>query len=237
MPRKTYVNSAVEAARITGLSEKTIRRKLDSGELQAEKTSTGYQIRIADLRKLTERRKPADLDALASRMQELEEIQADQALTIDAQAAQIEAKAIRISDLEQRVSDLEDHLKALEERPAPTVPQPVTGQLPEAKPATKAPTPTPAISQDKDRTMTTSLLTSADLEPGSILVAHFARNHGLNQRTITDQVRTGKISATSIDKGGRPEHWLSPGQQAALIEYWQAEGRKFTPCPDCPHSL
>jgi excisionase family DNA binding protein len=89
MPRKVEYVNAVEAARLTGLSEKTIRRKLDAGELKAEKRGTVYAIRVTDL--LTLHKQFPDL--LTTHIQELEE--------------QLKWQAEHISKLERRVQELE----------------------------------------------------------------------------------------------------------------------------------
>jgi excisionase family DNA binding protein len=227
MPKKLAYVNAVEAAHLTGLSEKTIRRRIERGEIKAEKRSTSYAIKARDLDKLVGPR-PATPDMLLLRIQDLEDAQEQQAETISTQAAQIESQTKQIAELEQRL--------------APTRTRTMTGQIP-PRPVTLLPFTTPGQEsdqaqqeQEEGRTPTTPLAALGHLPPGSVLVAHFARSHGLNPRTITDQVRARKISATTIDKGGRPEYWLSPEQQTALILNWLAEGQAFTTCEQCPHN-
>jgi RNA polymerase sigma factor (sigma-70 family) len=57
-PEGSEFVSAVQAAQLTGLDEKTIRTRLKAGVLQAEKQGGKYQIRLSDLDKLTKRIQP-----------------------------------------------------------------------------------------------------------------------------------------------------------------------------------
>jgi excisionase family DNA binding protein len=103
MPKKLAYVSAVEAARLTGLSEKTIRRRIERGEIKAEKRGTSYAIKVRDLDKLA-RPRPATPDMLLQRIQDLEDTQEQQAETISTQAAQIESQTKQIAELEQRLA-------------------------------------------------------------------------------------------------------------------------------------
>ncbi len=106
MPRKVEYVNAVEAARLTGLSEKTIRRKLDVGELKAEKRGNVYAIRVTDLMKLTLHKESPDF--LTTHIQKLEE--------------QLKWQAEHISKLEHRVQELERRLPQTATRPLPPIP-------------------------------------------------------------------------------------------------------------------
>jgi len=90
MPKKIEYVTAVEAARLTGLSERTIRRKISAGVLKAEKCGAHYAIRVGDLAPLTERA-PTTLDTALMRIDELEAEQARQ--------------AERLAVLEQRIAE------------------------------------------------------------------------------------------------------------------------------------
>jgi excisionase family DNA binding protein len=200
MAKKPEYASAVQAAALTGLSEKTIRRKIERGELKATKQGTSYQIRIKDLDKLTGQRPPTP-DILLQRIQELEQRQ-------EQQAEQIDSQAKHIVTLEQRIQQLE-------QRPAPTVNRLATGYIPH-KPVQLAPIQADQEDQDEGRTPTASLAAPASLPPGSILAAHVADQIGINRRTFNDQIRAGRVPVTTISKGGRSEHWLTPDQQDEL---------------------
>jgi hypothetical protein len=49
-----------------------------------------------------------------------------------------------------------------------------------------------------------------------MLAAHFARQYGISPRTLNDQINKDLVQATTINKGGRAEHWLTPDQQAEI---------------------
>lgn len=100
--------SAIEASKLTGQSERTIRRRIERGKLKAEKRGTTYAINIDDLEEFTERRTP-DVRSLLERIQALEDLE-------DAEASQ----AQRLTELERRVSELEKRVKpAPQSKPAP----------------------------------------------------------------------------------------------------------------------
>lgn len=107
MQEKQYI-SAIEAAMLTGQSERTIRRWIERGKLNAKKYGTSYAIDVEELEQLTEKRKP-DIRSLLERVQALEDLE-------DVQASQ----AQRITELERRVSELEKQVKATpQSKPTP----------------------------------------------------------------------------------------------------------------------
>jgi hypothetical protein len=79
-----------------------------------------------------------------------------------------------------------------------------------------------------------------DLPEGTVTHFEFAKRHGVNPRTFSDQIVKGigrgqekkdKINAVIIPKENRPgetDKYLTPSQQLAAIEYWQRHGTKFT---------
>jgi hypothetical protein len=69
MARKTaYYASAVEAARLNRLTEKTINHIIGRGQLKAEKSSASHLIKLTGQAK-----QPPTLDALLLRIRQLEE--------------------------------------------------------------------------------------------------------------------------------------------------------------------
>jgi excisionase family DNA binding protein len=88
-----YVN-AVEAVRLTGLSEKTIRRRIERGQIKAEKRGTNYAIKARDLDKLVGPR-PATPDLLHQRIPDLEDAQERQAETISTRPHKSRARPSR----------------------------------------------------------------------------------------------------------------------------------------------
>ena len=75
--------TATEAAKMTGLSERTIRRWIESGKLPARQIATNrYAIKTTDLKKYIPKEQP-DLIAALARIQELEDIQTDLLVRIE----------------------------------------------------------------------------------------------------------------------------------------------------------
>jgi excisionase family DNA binding protein len=73
MPKKVEYVTAAAAAALTGLHERTIRRKIADGTLRAEQAERGaaYAIRRADLVPLMRQVSPT-LEVALARIQELE---------------------------------------------------------------------------------------------------------------------------------------------------------------------
>lgn len=111
MPKQPEYVNAAEAGRMTGLSEKTIRRRIKAGQLKVEPgPGNSYAISVKELRKLTGQRPPS-MGNLLARLVELEENQ-------ERQAGQIQALEQRIEELEQR-------------RAAQAITKPLTRQRPD----------------------------------------------------------------------------------------------------------
>jgi len=83
--------TAIEAARLTGQSERAIRRWTLSGKLKATKHGTQFAIAITGVEAIADKRPPDVKELLAriSALEDLEEVQASQ--------------ASRLSDLERQV--------------------------------------------------------------------------------------------------------------------------------------
>lgn len=194
MSRKPEYVSAVEAAKITGLSEKTIRRKLERGELKAEKQGISYAIRVRDLDKLMTGQRPPTTVLLLQRIGDLEANQ-------ERLAGQIEA--------------LERRLQELEARPVGRVTtRPLTGSGPvKVLEIPAQPVDDPLSDDQEGRAPTQPLAALESLPPGSMKAAHFARQYGINPRTFNGQIGDGRVKVTSVSRKGRPEHWLTPEQQ------------------------
>jgi excisionase family DNA binding protein len=83
--------TAIEAARLTGQSERTIRRWTLRGKLPATKHGSQWKIAFTGVEPLLDSR-PPDVKALFTRLQALEDLE-------DVQASQ----ASRLTDLERQV--------------------------------------------------------------------------------------------------------------------------------------
>jgi len=173
--------TAIEAARLTGRSDRTIRRWIAKGTLPARQIAPNrYAIKVSDLTKVTGHDSPDA--ALLGRVTQLEEAYREQ--------------QARIQELEQRIEGLQSNLDT------------TTGQRPDT---------TPRSGHEADKRPVIMHQEATGLPSGSILAAHFAKANGIVPRTLNDWIRAGKVSATTVDKGGRPEHWLTPEQQTAIL--------------------
>lgn len=76
-----------------------------------------------------------------------------------------------------------------------------------------------------------------DFPPGTLHSLTFARAHNFKDRTLRDQLddtRNG-LECLRIARGNMPgeERWLTIPQQAAVVEFWKNNRKKYEPCPDC----
>lgn len=178
--------TAIDAARLTGHSEKTIRRWISSGKLPARQVSKNrYAISTRDLRKYIPEAQP-DLSTALARIQELE---STQDTLID-----------RIERLEALVTSLSN------------------GHRPDKK----ASEPKPLIRQrvlidgdESNQDENQAERSEQVLPEGTIIMAQFARDNGLNRRTVQDWIAAHKVEATTVEG----KHYLTPDQQQAMREY------------------
>lgn len=204
-PHKMHYVNATEAARLTGRSERTIRRAIKAGKLKARPgPGHSYAIRISDLEDWTRAQAPdrrasgqlAGHQAQADMLSDLvDRVGLDQLAVRQAQTdmlAMLSEQNDRIASLETRIEALEALIesgrtldRSMQDKP-PAEHSSAIAAIPDTVPA------------------------------GSILLAHFCRMHGLKARTLNDQVRDGKIDVTVVDRKGRNEYWLSPAQQERL---------------------
>jgi len=74
---------------------------------------------------------------------------------------------------------------------------------------------------------------------GSILAVHFARAHDFNQGTLKSQLKDQRPDlVTEIERGwkdGSKDQWVTPVQQAGLIELWKSRHSSYEKCTrsDC----
>lgn len=241
---KQYVNAA-RAAEILHRSEKTVRRWIKKGLLPAEKDgdneNSPFLIAIEELERLQ------DALQMGEREAEIRLVQAE----------------VRIRELEERLArqarELHDRpsrqevqwqiMHAIEQALAP---QPSPAPVGTSLSAISSLAPAPEVAQQElfplssaesvpSQEAEAATQVSPQLPPGSMLVAHFARAHQVDRKTLFGQIANPRLnlSMTSIDRGARDgslERWLTPEQQARVVEYWRVAGKPFTPCALCPHA-
>jgi predicted site-specific integrase-resolvase len=178
--------TAIDAAKLTGHSEKTIRRWILSGKLPARLVSKNrYAIKTSDLRKYIPEAQP-DLSTALARIQELESTQ---------------------DTLIERIERLEALVTSLSNGHRPDK------KVTEAKPLVKQRVLINGDENNQDDNQ-------AERSEGAIIMAQFARENGLNRRTVQDWIMQGKVEATTIEG----KHYLTPDQQQAMKQY--IESRK-----------
>ena len=178
--------TAIDAARLTGHSEKTIRRWIVNGKLPARLVSKNrYAIKTSDLRKYIPEAQP-DLSTALARIQELESTQ--------------DTLIERIERLEALVTSLSNG-----QRP--------DKKVPESKPLVKQRVLIDGDESNQDENQAER--PERQLPEGTVIMAQFARDNGLNRRTVQDWIAQGKIEATTVEG----KHYLTPDQQQAMREY------------------
>jgi excisionase family DNA binding protein len=182
--------TAIDAAKLTGHSEKTIRRWIVSGKLPARQVSKNrYAIKTSDLRKYIPDAAQPDLGVALARIQELESTQ--------------DTLLERIDRLEALVTLLSNG-----HRPDKKVSEPKPLKVKQRV----------LIDGDEDNQDDNQAMQQSEqqmLPEGTIIMAQFARDNGLNRRTVQDWIMQGKVEATTIEG----KHYLTPDQQQAIITY------------------
>lgn len=212
--------TAIEAARELGVSEKTIRRWIEDKKLQASKTARGmFAIPESELARVRLQREQDGEQDQASRLEDLEK---------------------KYSDLERQYNNLVERVAALEDQAASrtsAIYTPASGRAGK----TRQPGAAPASLE-----LFSTIRVPPEIPDGSILYTDFAQQHGMNPHTFRDHLVVGTGRGLEIkDKVAhleRPipnrtevERWLSPEQQYQAILYWQRHGKRYIPCPQCPH--
>jgi excisionase family DNA binding protein len=212
--------TAIEAARELGVSEKTIRRWVEDGKLQAR--------RIAKNR-------------LAIAESEIARLQMEREQSGASEDSR-EDQAARLEDLERKYSDLERRLAALEARDQFT-------SLPAASISGPGTRTRPARDRERPaqrELFNAEIPVPPEIPDGSLQYADFANMHGMNPYTFRDHLTIG-IGRGLEEKDRVPhftrpipnrrevERWLSPEQQYQAILFWQRHGKKYISCPACPH--
>jgi DNA-binding transcriptional MerR regulator len=236
--------SAARAAEIINYSERTIRRWIKKGLLPAEKdgdeANADYLIDIEDLERLhnalnmSEREMEIRLVAAEMHIRRLEEQVTflRRELLDRPRWPEIWRYVERV--LDQTYQPASGLTPGMAQPPLPGMPEPILRPLAPAfvRPASSA--------LDAHDHQDAEELREPALPSGSMLVAHFARVHRVDRKTLLGQVENPrfKLSMTSIDRHARDgslERWLTPEQQQRVIVYWDSAGKPYTACPDCPH--
>lgn len=65
----------------------------------------------------------------------------------------------------------------------------------------------------------------------------FAEAHGFTRDLMAGWIKRGEIQTTPVSPGtkGQTQHKLTPGQEQAVIAFWERAGLVYERCPRCPH--
>lgn len=203
-----YLN-ATQAARVIGVTDRTIRDWIKAGKLSAHHP-TPNRLAIAE----------ADVERIARERRQYQTEVLDPA-----------DLAVKLADLEQKYQDLAQRYEDLAQRmpasvaapPVETTPQPVT------RPA--------KVKSESAVTASRRRKGESDLPEGCILARDFALKYGVPAPTFRDHITIGlgrgekeKVEASERPKPGRPketERYLTPDQQEKALDYWRRHGIKF----------
>jgi hypothetical protein len=239
-----------EAARRIGYSVRQTDRFIKAGELEAIHVSRSLRtvtIASIDAFLAKHRRRPSDpLASIKNHLHTQEQITGD----ILRQLALLRQQAeVRDTTLQQRVSDLEGRLRILteklqQERDA----RQMIEQIIVAHSALAEGEGDQRLSEVAQRLlMLTPRLVprgpspqeKRGLPPGTIRLAHFAIQHGIEPGTLRQHAEKQPGLATVYERPHatqkKYEWWLLSGQQYPLLHSWQTQKKSWHPCPDCPH--
>jgi hypothetical protein len=245
MKEPIYI-SAVDAAKLIGISTRTMHRWIEDGKVPARHHgSNQLHILLTDVEALVKER-PAVVTPL-SLLQEhaaiIEELrtQIGELLATNAQLVEkITAQDGRIEQLERLVR---------REYEAQSILQKLMSLRSDALESVDISTLREKRAEVGRLVRDLSLLEKRKLPPGSLTLSTFCKRHSGPGGTVHASTVKGMVEA--IDRVGdlvtiwnRPmaaththEWWVTPAQQQDMILFWQELGKPFEPCPDCPHAV
>lgn len=239
--------SVKEAAQRIGYSPRQTDRFIQAGKLEAVRHSRSLRkVSVASVEAFNQERgrRPSDpLELVKERLSTQEQVAGD---TLRQVAALRQQVAEQLAALQHRCVELEaqDRLLKAELRQEQEARQTVE-QLVAALAAAGSSGGQDLASLLQSLALHTT--SSRRLPPlarrgyptGTVRLAPFAEQHGVEPSTIRRQAEKSPELATIYDRPAaivnKREWWLLPEQQPLLIAYWQAHGIAYTPCMDCPH--
>jgi hypothetical protein len=206
--------NATDAASIIGISYKTILRRLEDNKIEAVKGEDG-QYSIAD--------------AEVERLRILQLTCPRPVKSIGAQSSQDQSILERLADLEERVRSLET--KTSQDRTPEKPHTPLYRYIVDREDI--APQQEPSIRATEPSRV------PADIPHGSIMMADFAAQHGVNRSSFLRHCTQGYRDDPRVETIERPkpggqeghkERWLSPQQQREAIAFWRRNKVAFGRC-------
>lgn len=237
MAAQDYV-TARRAADMTGLNERTIRRHIASGRLQAERGDDGdYRISVKALEGL---RRSAKARAtrrgnLAGELASLRAEVAELRATIEGLQTRINAPGSDRARTAAYLPRQRTHTDG--EAGAPTLDGGNAPRRSESHPSARL-----------TRYDTRDAVNASKLDADTVYLGEFAERHGVPVGTAKHQaLKLGMFPSTTLPRRGRPEqneHFLVGDQRDAALTYWRTTWRgdthAYQECSvaDCPcHTL
>lgn len=250
--------SATVAADLVDRNERIVRRRIERGELSAQKDGQTWQIDVADLE---------SIPGWKVSPQRLQQIKQKEIKEADGLFARIEGLERSIRGLQIENQELRRRIHSLESKTSMNTPEMVL-EAPQSdgKAADNILSPSPFSASDFNPTASYTPHTPTyqptvgmrrplpptrgkiqpveHIDPGVpegfIALVHFAQQHAVNGRTARDQATQGRFNATLRPIRARPGHnewFLNPEQQMQAIAFWADYSATYQPCPECPHTV
>lgn len=243
--KPTYI-SAVDAAKLIGISIRTMHRWIEKGKVQARHHGPNQlHLLLTDVEALVkdEPTVVTPLSLLQEQAEIIEELktQIGELLATNTQLVeQITAQDGRIEQLERVVR---------REYEAQSILQKLMSLRTDALESVDISTLREKRAEVGRLVRDLSLLEKRKLPPGSLTLSTFCKRHSGPGGTVYASTVKGMVEA--VDRVGdlvtiwdRPmasiythEWWVTPAQQQDMILFWQEHGKLFEPCPDCPHAV
>jgi hypothetical protein len=237
--------SAVDAAKLIGISTRTMHRWIEDGKVPARHHGPNQlHILLTDVEALA-RERPAVVTPL-SLLQE-------QAATIEELRTQIGEVLATNAQLQERITAQDARVEQLErvvhrEYEARSILQKLMSLHSDALESIDISTLREKRAEVGRLARDLSLLEKRKLPPGSLTLSTFCKRHSgpggiVHASTVKGMVEaTGRLDLVTI--WVRPnastythEWWLTLAQQQDMILFWQSQGKPFEPCPACPHAV
>lgn len=215
--------TAIQAASLIGVTERTIREWIKDGKLSAHHPF-GHANRLAIPR--------SEVEALA-RKRKLYYVETPDLTDVAQRLAVLEQKMGRLDELEGQYMALVEKCALLEQRlneQASTWSVPMSG-IADPSPISTA---QKRVSEPKRESSLTK-----DLPAGCLLARNFARMHGVAPETFRDHITKGlgrgldgkeQVAVSERPKPGREkerERYLTPEQQEQALAFWRRHGVAF----------
>lgn len=200
--------TALEAAQRLGVSEKTVRRWIKDGKLEATRRAN---------------------NTLAIAESEIERLQLEREKYSDQVEQDQDTLAARLEALEQSHNALVERVAQLEA---------LTINTPASRTRTpREPRPAPASRElfSVDQVLPSGI-PSGSLQHYEFALLHAVNRRTFNDQLERD-MGGANVAYIPRQKPNRDEveRWLTPDQQHAVILYWQERRKPYAPCAACPH--